>query len=78
MPAMAIEECQKCVRLFEAHSAADRMVMSLVKARFTSSIDDTRLSRLVDEALETARRDRERVIQVLREHRKEHGATWSG
>jgi hypothetical protein len=77
MPSAVPAKCAECARLFEVHTSAERMIMSLVEAQFEAFPgEDAKLLQMIDEALATARRDRDRATQALREHRREHDSLW--
>ena len=73
MPSVARAKCQECARLLGTHAAAERMIMSLVEAQYEAiPSPDTKLLQMIDEAVATARRNRDRALEALREHNQEH------
>ena len=76
MPSVMPVRCRECVRLLDAYSAADRLVRVLLTSHSeAASSEPTQLLRLIEDALVTARRDRDHASQELEMHRQEHGCT---
>ena len=77
MPSAVPATCPECSRLLSAHAEAERIVTSLVEAQFeTFPNEDRRLFSLLDDALATARRNRDSASEALHEHRRVHGFVW--
>jgi hypothetical protein len=71
---MQVEQCEDCGRLYsEALSCLEKVVkLSAAQVEAFRGRDQRMFARL-DDALETARAQRERAIRALAQHRENHG-----